>query len=315
MFEYKIEEPVSLGRQKSALLPIANEPVEGAKVSIYNAKTLGKHPLLGLKLVNKTKLHLAQGPITVYEADTFAGDARLPDLKPGETRLISYAIDLGTEVVDASPQTFGTLLSASISGGHLYERRSERKTSPYRIRNRNTADRTLLIEQPITHGWDLAEPAKPADRSRDYYRFELTAKAGELTAFAVVEKRDETTSRDLRQLTDSDIASYIQTAAVKPGVKEVLKKLLELRGAITAAEKEQAVELAALKEIGEEQDRIRKNIERVPPTSEAYKRYLKKFDDQETEIEKRQAKVKELKLEAAKQQKALKEFVEGAKAE
>ena len=32
--------------------------------------------------------------------------------------------------------------------------------------------------------------------------------------------------------------------------------------------------------------RLRANFERLPPTSEAYKRYLKKFDTQETEIEK-----------------------------
>jgi hypothetical protein len=284
-------------------------------VSIYNPKTLGKHPLLGLKLVNKTKLHLAQGPVTVYEADTFAGDARLPDLKPGETRLVSYAIDLGTEVVESYPQTTGTLVSASVSGGYLYVKRSEQKSHVYRVRNRNTVDRALLIEQPVTEGWTLSEPAKPADRSRDYYRFELTAKAGELTTFTAVEKRDATETYALDRLSDSDVSSYLQTAAVKPGVKDVLKKLQELRGTIAAAAKEQEAEVAALKEIGDEQDRIRKNIERVPPTSEAYKRYLKKFDDQETEIEKRQAKVKELKAEAAKQQKALADFVKGAKAD
>ena len=99
MFEYTIDEPITLARQKSALLPLVNEPVEGSRVSIFNASVLAKHPLLGLKLVNKTKLHLAQGPVAVYDGGTFAGDARLPDLKPGETRLVSYAIDLGTEVV------------------------------------------------------------------------------------------------------------------------------------------------------------------------------------------------------------------------
>ncbi|MFO0928249.1 MAG: hypothetical protein U0736_14625 [Gemmataceae bacterium] len=39
-----------------------------------------------------------QGPITVFEGSTYAGDARILDLQPNEERLISYAIDLGTEV-------------------------------------------------------------------------------------------------------------------------------------------------------------------------------------------------------------------------
>lgn len=315
MFEYKIEEPVTLGRQKSALLPIANEPVEGAKVSIYNAKTLGKHPLLGLKLVNKTKLHLAQGPVTVYEADTFAGDARLPDLKPGETRLVSYAIDLGTEVVAGTDSVSWTLVSASVEKGQLGVVSRKQRTQQYLVRNRNTQDRLVVLEHPVTEKWKLAAPAKPADRTRDFYRFEIPAKAGELTKFTVTEDLDATEWVRLSDVSESVAQQYLASDLVKPGVKDLLKKALEMRNKITALDLDMAAEQAALKEIGDEQDRLRKNIERVPPTSEAYKRYLKKFDDQETEIEKRQAKVKELKAEVAKQQKAMKDFVDGAKAE
>src|SRR5260221_7060709 len=95
-FQYGIETPVTLPRQKSALLPIVNEEVEGTKVSIYNEGTHAKFPLLGLKFTNSTKLHLMQGPITVFENNAYAGDARILDLQPKEERLIAYAIDLGT---------------------------------------------------------------------------------------------------------------------------------------------------------------------------------------------------------------------------
>src|SRR5208282_4868871 len=97
-FEYAIDHPVNLPRQKSALLPIVSKDVEGSRVSIYNEHTLAKHPLLGLKFKNTTGLHLMQGPITVFEGSTYAGDSRVLDLQPGEERLLSYAIDLGTEV-------------------------------------------------------------------------------------------------------------------------------------------------------------------------------------------------------------------------
>src|SRR5262249_39281492 len=97
-FQYVIDHPVSLPRQKSAMLPIVNTDVEGAKVSIYNERTLTKHPLLGLRLKNTTGMHLMQGPITVFEKNTYAGDSRIMDLQKGEERLISYAVDLGTEV-------------------------------------------------------------------------------------------------------------------------------------------------------------------------------------------------------------------------
>src|SRR5262249_7257016 len=97
LFEYAISTPISLARQKSAMLPIVNAAVEGTKVSIYNQRVHAKHPLHGVRLRNATALHLLQGPITVFDGGVYAGDARIEDLPPGQERLISYALDLKTE--------------------------------------------------------------------------------------------------------------------------------------------------------------------------------------------------------------------------
>src|SRR5262249_41851986 len=93
-FQYAIDHAVTLPRQKSALLPIVGKDVDGERVSIYNERTHAKFPLLGLIFKNTTGMHLTQGPITVYEGSTYAGDARILDLQKGERRLLSYAIDL-----------------------------------------------------------------------------------------------------------------------------------------------------------------------------------------------------------------------------
>ena len=61
--------------------------------------------------------------------------------------------------------------------------------------------------------------------------------------------------------------------------------------------------------IEQDQARMRANMERVPQTSEAYKRYLKKFDDQETDIEKRRARVAELQTKADQEQKAYESYL------
>ena len=83
LFQYEIDTPVTLARQKSAMLPIVNESVKGEKVSIYNQAVQAKHPLNGLRLVNSTDLHLMQGPITVFDGGAYAGDAKIDDLQPG----------------------------------------------------------------------------------------------------------------------------------------------------------------------------------------------------------------------------------------
>jgi hypothetical protein len=426
MFEYTIEEPITLARQKSALLPLVNEPVEGARVSIFNEATLAKHPLLGLRLVNKTKLHLAQGPVAVYDGGTYAGDARLPDLKPGETRLVSYAIDLGTEVVAPTGETKSTLLGLTLADDKVMLHSTLRRTTTYLVRNRNPQDRTVILEHPRGEGWRLVTPAKPDDRTRDFYRFDVPVKSGALATFEVTEESpgreafslaaardgllgsevvvrvEETRSTPQpvsiadgkvtlrstvrrattyqfrnRQVQDRTIAvehplakgwklvapappaeqprgSYRFDVAVKgrataalevaeesvvtdvwkltdasrdnllfqlamndlkPGVREAFRRVLDLREKADEAQKGIDEEQAALKEIADDQDRIRKNIEKAPRESDAFKRYLKKFDEQETEIEKRQARVKALRAELAKHEKALRDFANGVKAE
>ena len=426
MFEYTIDEPVTLAKQKSALLPLVNEAVEGSRVSIFNAATLEKHPLLGLKLVNKTKLHLAQGPVAVYDGGTFAGDARLPDLKPGETRLVSYAIDLGTEVVAREEEKKSTLLGVTLAADGVTLRSTLRRTTTYLVRNRNAADRTVVIEHPITPGWKLVAPAKPDDRTRSFFRFDVPVKSGALATFEVVEESSTTDTHSLAAAGDGLLKSEIvvrtedrkpvvlaasvadnkvvlrsalrhtttylirnrgaadRTVAVeqsitppwklvapakpddqarnfyrfdvpvkagavatfevveesertefwrlteqtqtnllyfatlpeaKPAVREVFKKLIGLRENVDEAQKAIGEQQEALKDIADDQDRIRKNIEKAPKESDAFKRYLKKFDEQETVIEKHQARIKELKAELAKHEKALKDFAETAKAE
>src|SRR5262245_58783509 len=97
-FQYVIDHPVTLARQKSALLPIVGKDIEGTRLSIYNPGVQAKHPLLGLRFKNTSGAHLNQGPITVFEGSVYAGDTRVLDVQPNEERLLSYAIDLGTEV-------------------------------------------------------------------------------------------------------------------------------------------------------------------------------------------------------------------------
>jgi hypothetical protein len=315
MFEYKIEEPITLPKQKSALLPLVNEPVEGPRVSIYNAATLAKHPLLGLKLVNKTKLHLAQGPVAVYDGDTFAGDARLPDIKPNETRLISYAIDLGTEVVFRPGETQRKLTSVIVEDGKVYLRSGLRRTTSYLVRNRNPQDRAVIVEHPLVRDWKLVSPAKPDDRTRSYYRFEQKVKSGSLETLEVTEESEGTEAWRLADASRETLLGVLALKEAKQPIRDVIRKVIELREKVDAAQKGIAEEQEALKGIAEDQDRIRKNIERTPKESDAFKRYLKKFDEQETEIEKRQARVKELKAELTKHEKALREFAESAKAE
>lgn len=314
-FEYAIEEPVTLPRLKSALLPIVTDSLDCKRVSIFNERDGIKHPLLGLRLTNKTKRNLAQGPMTVYDNDTFAGDARVPDTAPGETRLVSYAIDLNTEVVPKVIRANAVIELAKIVGGLLIVNEKTRITTRYFIRNRGPSERNVIVEHAIRAGWKLFAPEKPSETSRDMYRFEVVAKSNETVTLEVLEDSPTSTNTNLTSISEEALRFYVAAAETSPAIKQALAKVLEMRSSTATAKKSLAEEIAALKAIGDDQTRIRANLERVPKDSEAYKRYLKKFDDQETEIEKRQAKQKELETQIVAEESAYKTYLDKLKVE
>ncbi|MCI0464842.1 MAG: DUF4139 domain-containing protein [Gemmataceae bacterium] len=308
-FQYQIEQPVSLPRQKSALLPIVQQPVEATRVSIYNEGVHGKFPLLGLRFKNTTGLHLMQGPVTLFEGSSYAGDARVADLQPNETRLLSYAVDLGTEVLAERKQADDTLVAVKVYKGILEATHKVRQTKVYTVKNRSEHDRLVLLEHPYRSDWKLISPEKAAERSREVYRFEVKAKPNQPVQQEVVEELRHVQTIALSNSDDETVRFFLRSSITTAKVREALEQALKLKSQLAQTQRQVGREEQALKAIEQDQARMRANMERVPQTSEAYKRYLKKFDDQETEIEKRREQIAKLQESAEQQRKAYENFL------
>ena len=293
-FEYAIAKPVSLPRRKSALFPIVNQDVRTSRVSIYNAVVHEKFPLLGLKLKNTTGLHLMQGPVTVFEGASYAGDARIMDLQPKEERLLSYAIDLGTEVEVTTPEPANRLTNVKIVKGILLSTTKVRQTKVYNVKNRSEHDRDLIIEHPYRQEFKLVSEDKPAEHARDVYRFELKVPAGKTGRRELTEEQDVIAQMQLTNADDPTLRVFLNSQVVSPRVKEALERAAQFKNKLAGTQREVAEVERQLKAISDDQGRLRANLKEMPPTAAAYKRYLEKFDAQETEIERLQARVKKL---------------------
>jgi hypothetical protein len=433
-FRYIIEERVSLPRQKSALLPLLDESVTAKRVSIYNESVHSKFALLGLKFKNSTGKPLTQGPITIYDDGSYAGDARLPDLQPDEERLLSYAIDLGTEIKPVDEIRPGPQMTVRTSANTVHVGLTLRHTRTYVIRNRSKQDRVIVIEHPVRAGWTLAEPKKPVEQTRDLYRFEVPVAAGKTVEFPVAEeqpRRDpfaqqwaktprpdtqelhfvtgmqleidrlikasppellnmrvvkgtafitsklrhthtyrvlnradketrkvtvehavpagwklvgdavaapgttdlfrfpltieagksgshelveesaQTVEQPLTGISDERMREILAGPAVIPAVRDALRKVLELRARLADTTRKIAETDKQLKGINEDQARLRQNLDKVPQSSAAHKRYLEKFDKQETEIEQLQDTLKKVHEADKRQKEELDEFIKG----
>ncbi|MBP3956400.1 DUF4139 domain-containing protein [Gemmata sp. G18] len=286
-FQYTIDHPVSLPRQKSALLPIVGKDIEGTRVSIYNPAVQAKHPLLGLRFKNTSGAHLNQGPITVFEGSVYAGDTRVLDVQPNEERLLSYAIDLGTEVDPKAGAGAQKITSVKAVKGIVTTATKVTEETTYKAANRSQTDRTLLIEHPnrTAQQFKLMGTDKPAEETPDVFRFQIQIKAGETKSFTVKEEKDVTRTVALTNGAEDQIRYFISLSEAGPALKQKLEAALKLKGEWDVVQRELNQVVADLQRFTVDQDRIRKNLRETPKEAEVYATYLKKLSDQEKEID------------------------------
>jgi hypothetical protein len=285
LFRYKIATPVKLERGKSAMLPIVNESVQGEKVSIYNEFTQPKHPLNGLRLKNSTDLHLMQGPITVFDDDAYAGDAQIQDLPPGSERLISYALDLDTEIVPTVKQEPASLVSIRLNKGTMLTSYKHTRSKSYTIKNSGKKTKQVLIEYPLEQPWTLVQPEKPTERTRDRHRFAVTAEPGKPAKLDVVEEHTQRETIALTNLDDNRLGIFLAAPQVSDAAKKALREIVSRRTAIQQLTlKRQELE-RLISVIDAEQKRIRENMSQLPKDSDLFRRYVTKFTEQEDQID------------------------------
>jgi hypothetical protein len=284
LFQYEIAAPVRLTRGSSAMLPIVNETVQGEKVSIYNQQVQPKHPLAGLRLKNTTALHLTQGPITVFDEGAYAGDAQILDLPPGGERLISYAIDLDTEVAPTVKQEPSALISVQIRKGTVETSYKYARTTAFVVKNGATKPRQVLIEHPRQPPWEVLEP-KPAETTRDHYRFRVAVEPGKSATLELREGYTQRQSVVITNLNDQQVQIFLSAPQVSEAVKRALREVVQRKLAIQAATRKRQDLERQLSVIEKEQSRLRENMAQLPRDSDLFRRYVTKLNEQEDQVE------------------------------
>ncbi len=312
LFQYAIDQPITIPRQQSAMIPIINQAIEGRKVSIYNAAVNSKHPLNGLKLKNSSALHLMGGPITVFDGGIYAGDALINDVPPGDERMLSYAVDLGVRVdSESESKPDQTSLALKISRGVLTVTIKQVSEQTYTIKNVSADKRAVIVEHPLRSGWELVEPKQADERTESIYRFEVPVEAGKSAKLVVSEERPMSQTVALVSTDNDTIAMYMRAPKISDQLKAAMQKIITMKTAVADVEKQIADREARLKEIGDEQDRIRKNMEQLDRNSDLYKSYVDKFAAQEKEFETLRAEIKKLKADLTAKQKELEDYILG----
>lgn len=315
LFEYKIDQPVTVPHDRSALIPILQTRMDGERVSIYNESTRRDRPMGGMLLKNTSSLTLEDGSMTIIDGDAYAGEALMERLKPGEQRLISFALDLGTLVTarlkDDRTPTFQVRVINGVFQAHYHQ--TTKKV--YTLTNQTDKPRTVVIEHPIRQYWRLTdETVKPDATTPRFYRFRVSLKARESVELPVTERREVMDSYALTNFTRPDLDLFVARNYIDAQTRTILEKILDIKGRIASTELRLSAIEAESTEINEDQERLRENIKALTSTAEAKQliaRYVSKADTQETRLEQLEKDRRALNEEQTKLQLELNSVVRG----
>lgn len=285
VFQYELERPVTIGRQRSAMLPILSSPVESRRVSIFSVNDGSTNPMRGVEITNTSDNQLMPGPISVYDAGSYAGDAQIGHVPAGDTRLLAYAVDLDVTATtkDEAREQFRTL---KFVNGVCYMTFEYELTSNYAFVNKDKARaRTIIVETPKYDGYELIEPAKPTDVTPSAQRFEITAESGGKAELKIVRRMTSQRTIAVTNLDTDALLAYSRSGKVSKAVMDAFAQVQQRRDVIVRLERDIAGLEQRVGDIDRDQNRIRSNMSSLDRQSELYRRYMGQLTVQEEQLD------------------------------
>jgi len=287
LFEYRIAGRVTIRKNQSALVPILRADVGVERVSVWNERAGGARPLRSLWLTNSSGLTLDGGSFTVLDGSTFAGEGLLESIKPGEKRLLSYAVDLGVQVEQRRGDMQQRVSRIRIDRGVVVQHNEQMTRRIYTIRNGDTTARTVVIEHPIRPGWTLAKEAVPVETSLGAYRFAVPVEAKGVATLTVDERHPLETNYAVSQLNDQQIAVFVHDSRENVRLSQALGPIQAKKAVIASIADELQHRQAEINKIAQDQQRLRENMGALKGGSgerQLLARYLAQLNQQEDRI-------------------------------
>jgi hypothetical protein len=285
VFQFQVEAPVSIERQRSAMIPIMTAAVSGRRVSIFNAADGSQFPMRGVEITNDSNLALLPGPISVLDGAAYAGDAQIGQIPKNDKRMLAYALDLEMAVI-TKPESHSKMTKITIVDGSMHQSFKDRLLTTYELANKDTAHgRTLILEHPKSPGYELVETEKPTELTPDLFRFTIPVEAGKAKKFSVTQERTRYEDVGVTSFDMNTLLVYKKDGKVSDEVLAAFRKAADKQAAIAGTERSIAQLTANIDEISKDQTRIRQNMNSIDRASQLYTTFMTKLTAQEATLE------------------------------
>ena len=289
LFQYKLKDRVTIHKNESALVPILQVHVGAERVSLWNASEGSPRPLRAIWITNSSPLTLDQGSFSVLEDEAFAGEGLTDSIKPGEKRLVSYAIDLGVRVDKKTESTPQRVTHVRITHGEMIQTSEMRQKTVYTIRNDDTTPRDVLIEHPLRPGWAISKSgSQPDETASNLYRFRVPVNPKATETFELNESQPIDTRFALTNLTSDQITVFVNQKSITPEVEAALRKIVQQKELVDSLDDEVSRRDEETQKIFDDQQRLRENLKALkgsPEERALTQRYTQQLADQETRLE------------------------------
>jgi hypothetical protein len=311
MFQYSVPN-VSLARQRSSMIPIITDKLPIDRVSIYNESVLPRNPLRGVRLKNDSKNYLLAGPVTVLDmtkradnliVQSYAGDASIDDVPPGQDRLLSYAVDQDV-LVDASKHDGkNSVLTGVIVNGVLRVKYLDRVSQVYAIQNKSDHEKTLIVEHPRAADFELKQPEKPLEKTDKLYRIQKTLAAKGSGTVEVSEERTRWEEMALLPMDVTALEFWMKNEALPESVKKALGEAATRQRNILALQRQKETADQNRTSILQDEENIRRNIQALPANSSRRDEAVNDLAAKDTELKDTTKTIRDLqgKIEQARQ--------------
>jgi hypothetical protein len=260
LFEYSFSSPVTVKKGESAMLPFLQQKLSARKLLIYR-DSFGVNPQNAAEIANTTGKTLDGGPITVYDAGTYAGESLVETVKQGDKRLISYGVDLGTRITTKFDSSTNVAREIHAHRGILTSKYAMEEVKTFTIKNVDAKAKALIIEQPQRQGYKLLEPAKASESTATANRFEVKLAASATTTFVVREERVYDQSVSMTSMTPDTIGVWTENKVLDAAARRQLEEIAQKKREVAANDAAiKAAESGAF-DLTQDETRVRSNIQ------------------------------------------------------
>ncbi|MFW9852746.1 MAG: hypothetical protein ACFFDS_07385, partial [Candidatus Thorarchaeota archaeon] len=259
---FNLKQPVSIKKGESALLLLHSMDIPKETINIYNQQQHATHPFKAIEIENVTSYGWEEGPVTIYDAGEYAGEAMLKRVPKGEKQIVPYLVEQDI-VIKQQETTMSKKIGISLSGQYYVETYINNKTYKLEIDNKCEEEKTVICEVPKLYGYEIDKKKSKVDTKEtpNYFRAKIDVEPKSLTKIEIPTFRKTSESVSIASISDEYLDDLLKLDTLKEKQVDVLKKIKQIKKEKKQIDEQINNEQSNLNRIDQEYQRITSSIE------------------------------------------------------